>query len=952
MSMLRTTKHGIRSLVNTTHKRSLLRLLPNQHRCRLQLTAAVNQQCLHTTPTLRNEQLNPALIADSQFMVPELSFPPEEQALSTIPAPAEISLGDYVEVFSNHQYSGIVVGRKKMAGRLQKLSVLLRNGKIVDLRSDGVAFTIPGFVESSDVLPHVRKPAVVDRTADSLEAALPPDYARAVTGYQRTIRQLKAMSHRHLDNVYHHFLKDVSKDQERVVSLKDMARFAFSQDQPTHAQLHATFLHIVSDNVHFIPTPHVRRSGQWTLRAQDKAEHIEQLIGWIRMRNEAYTGFLERTKQLISFVHQNANPDGTLPQKDCKRVAASDYAGSFTDTDKMFVNFVVDWIKSPKIILASPHEIFVPTILKSLKCYDTILVDRSLAVRFLKDIGMLKPWDNVGLLEDAGLMEDYVWSKKSKQTEQKMARYTDAFLNNRADDMSAMGFAVTDSCDSIRHDFGDLPVYTIDDPSAKEIDDGISIEHTRTADGHQTWLHVHIADPTAYISPHNEIAQLMKERVQTLYLPEKHFPMLPEELSSKKFSLGISAHAAPNRNGSQYAMSFSTRVDSNGDLVDWKVRPSVVKNVVKLHYDNVDLLLNPLSLLSSSPENDPLNGLDLDKNLTTLSLDKAKIKSQDQSKTNRLESIPESAKQDIIDLFHLTNKHSLMRKRNGSLVFNKPSPQISITPSPLPLPVTHFTNPDYGTVLPDIQLKLDRSSLSPARMLVAEAMIMAGRTVSQYGRAHGLPLPFRTQQWDPNPSTSDLAIRNELLEVSRNTTNGSIPMHTLISALGIIPPSTITTTPGLPHVGMGILDGYCRATSPLRRYLDMVVHWQLKAHVLGESKVPFGLGQLNTMLPPIEMREKQLAILQQRSTQTWVIELLKRLEYEGSRTWNYMVQFGNMTTFSELGSAMEVANGTVMELGIQGRLVKLDRTVHPGEVVKVKIVSMDSRLGRVNLMLV
>ncbi|KAI9016379.1 hypothetical protein CLU79DRAFT_706683 [Phycomyces nitens] len=844
----------------------------------------------------------------------------------------QINLGDYVEVFSNHQYSGLVVGRKKMAGRLQRLSVLLRNGKIVELRSDEVAFTIPGFSETSDVLPHIRKPVTIDPTADYLEEVLPPDYARAITGYQRTIRQLKAMSHRHLDNMYRHLIQGVPAGEERTVSLEDMARFAFSTQNPTHVQLHATFLHIVSDNVHFVPTPQVRYSGQWILRAQDKADHIGQLIGWIRMRNEAYTGFLERTKALISFVHQNANTDGTLPTDALKEALV--YSKAFTETDKMFINFVADWIKSPKIILASPHEVFVPTILKSLKCYDTILVDRSLAITFLKDVGMLKPWDNVSLLGNTGLMEDYAWSEKASQTKQKMAQYTDAFLNNRADDMSAMGFAVTDSCDSIRHDFGNLPVYTIDDPSAKEIDDGISIEHV----GDKTWLHVHIADPTAYIAPHTEIAQLVKDRVQTLYLPEQHFPMLPEELSSKKFSLGISAHSAPNRNGAQYAMSFSTRLDSNGDLVDWKVRPSVVKNVVKLHYDTVDVLLNPLSNIPA----DPL--IDLTKKFSTSDLYKVQ-----QQAGQDVNSVPESAKQDIIDLFHLTNKHASLRKRNGSLVFNKPSPQISLNPSPLDIPSIRFENSEYGTQLPDIQLSLDRSSLSPARQLVAEAMIMGGRTVSQYGRTHNISLPYRTQQWDPNQSESDLAIRNELVEDSKV---GIVPMRTLINAMGIMPPSTITTTAGLPHVGMGILDGYCRATSPLRRYLDMVVHWQLKSHALGESQAPFSLSGLDLMLPSIEMKEKQMALLQQRSIQTWVIELLKRLESEGSRTWNYMVQLGNMTVFSDLGSVMEVANGTVMELGIQGRLVKLDRTLQPGEMVKVKIDSMDSRLGRVNFTLV
>jgi exoribonuclease-2 len=40
------------------------------------------------------------------------------------------------------------------------------------------------------------------------------------------------------------------------------------------------------------------------------------------------------------------------------------------------------------------------------------------------------------------------------------------------------------------------------------------------------------------------------------------------------------------------------------------------------------------------------------------------------------------------------------------------------------------------------------------------------------------------------------------------------------------------STPG-PHAGLG-LDQYVQATSPLRRYLDLVVHQQLRAFLRGE----------------------------------------------------------------------------------------------------------------------
>lgn len=39
--------------------------------------------------------------------------------------------------------------------------------------------------------------------------------------------------------------------------------------------------------------------------------------------------------------------------------------------------------------------------------------------------------------------------------------------------------------------------------------------------------------------------------------------------------------------------------------------------------------------------------------------------------------------------------------------------------------------------------------------------------------------------------------------------------------------SVCTTSGPLPHAGLG-LPGYVQATSPIRRYTDLLAHWQLK----------------------------------------------------------------------------------------------------------------------------
>ncbi|CEP19730.1 hypothetical protein [Parasitella parasitica] len=843
----------------------------------------------------------------------------------------KINLGDYVEAFRNGQYSGMVVGQKGTSGGLQQLTLLLRNGKTTTIRSDNVAFCLKGFADSQQESQTLAEPINWrDVDADGLLQNIPPAYSRAVQHYQRTLSMTKGISHQGLTQIYQQF---ATKDAQTEASLDELASVAFKSDKPTVLQRHATFLHLVSDNVHFIPARDVRGSDSWTIRSEIECERLTRIIESIRRRDASYTGFLSRMKSLVVFYQTHADPVlGTFSQTALE--LAPSVTNTLTKSDKEYVNFIVDWIRSPKVVVDSPYEVFVPNMLKALKCYDQLFYDRWLAIRFLREIGMFKPWDNVGLLEDAKIAEEFVWSKESQESDRKMEAYTAAFLSGQHTE-SDDGFA------SIRHDFGDLAVYTIDDPSAKEIDDGVSIEHIPGDDS--AWLHVHIADPTTYIDPANELAQLMQQKAQTLYLPERHFPMLSEELSSKKFSLGSTAHK--NKSGSQYALTFSTRIDTKGNLVDCKVRPSLVKNVVKVFYDDLDAILKPVATVSY----DPL--VDLSKSFSHPSNDAFALK--DSRNQESKSTVPESAKKDLFDIFQMAQRHSMYRVTNGAINFTRPSPVIEILPEPLDLPQNHFTAPSYASHLPAVRVTLDKSAFSPARKMVAETMIMGGRVASQFAHAHNIPLPFRAQVWNPAASSTQCRLREELL-ASRDPISGMIGTQEMTKYVSLLPPTIVTTQSKMPHVVMGINDGYTRATSPLRRYMDMVVHWQLKSHLMGQA-LPFSKDNLQALASRIMNREKQLSLLQQRGIQFWVISLLDRMRVDGftdRMEWNCIVNVPSRVALTELGGTMDVASGTLLELGVRGRIEKLDRNLEVGEVVKVRISSLEPISGRINLELI
>ncbi|KAI9470561.1 MAG: hypothetical protein EXX96DRAFT_530890 [Benjaminiella poitrasii] len=840
-----------------------------------------------------------------------------------------IAIGDYVEAFRNGQYSGMVVGQKKTSGELQQLTILLRNGKTFDVKSDSVAFCVKGFASTEQTLRILNEPIDLDNVdANGLLQYIPASCNRAVQHYQRTISMDKGLALRELEQLYTQF---TGRSQ---VSLDELAAYAFKTKKPSPLQRHVTFLHLVSDNTRFIPASDVRGSDMWTLRSQEECERINRVIHSIRTRDQHYTGFLSRMRSLITFYNAHADPVlGTFSQTALEMAPA--VTAQVTSTDKVYINFIVDWIRSPNVIVDSPYEVFVPSILKALRCYDDLFFDRPLAIRFLREIGMFKPWDHVGLLENASVTRNFFWSKEAQESDGKMEKFKTAFLSSNSND---------DKYASIRRDFGNLPVYTIDDPSAKEIDDGVSIERI-PGDPHSVWMHVHIADPTTFISPTHELAQLMSQKAQTLYLPERHFPMLPEELSSKKFSLGSTAFK--NKDGSQYAMTFSSRINENGDLLDCKVQPSLVKNVIKVYYDDLDRLLEPIA--EAMPK-DPL--VDLNKTFSHPSSNAFAM--NDSRKQQRPSTISEHARDDLVSMYQWANKHTQLRVRKGAILFSKPSPVIETLPEVLELPSTQFSTPQYVSHLPAIRVRLDKSIYSPARQMVAETMIMGGRIVSRFAAETNVPLPFRTQNWNPKATTADLGLRKDLL-ACREPTRGMVQLKDMVQYMSILPPTTVTTKPGLPHVVMGIEDGYTRATSPLRRYLDMVVHWQLKTRLLGQSKLPFSARHLQALAADIMSQEKQLSLLQQKSIRFWVIQLLERLKSNGftdAMEWNCIVNMPSRVAMTELGGAMDVATGTLLELGIPGRIEKLRRNVQVGEVVKVRISSLEPLLGRINLELI
>ncbi|KAG2189499.1 hypothetical protein INT44_004641 [Umbelopsis vinacea] len=823
---------------------------------------------------------------------PELEFASEELKLLSGGPLAKIGLGDWAEAHRNGKtYSGIVVSQRPIKGGLQMIELMTRSSRVFEFSSDNIPFSLPNFLQ----LPHIQRlmKTKTDFLRDGARIDDPPmaDFRRIAKQFEDRIKFQQATRLAQFGELHQHFIDTESANNELTAQLDDMAKFVFNTERPTDEQLYATHMYVTQDYVHFTATPNVRGSGSFILRKPDEAKNLEWIISSIRSLDDNYKGFLDRCRNAVHFStqHRDSVTGIVLVGNDKQQFP------TFSANDKKYIDFIVEWVTNQKFALLTPHEIFAPAILKALKCYEKVHIEKDVAAQFLRDIGMWQPWDNMTLLEEAPISVEHFWSAKAQENEKIMSRGEKAIEKHILGSTQSSTGSLdphkpypNDICDGIRHDFGSLTVYTIDDPSAKEIDDGISVE--KFSD--HTWVHIHVADPSAYIHPTQELANVMAARVQTLYLPERHFPLLPEGLSSQKFSLVSSSSDA-----GQYTMSFSAKIDNEGNVIDSKIRPGWVRRICKLSYDQVDSILE-----GSTPSNDK----------TALST-----------------------------LVSISQQHLKQRIAHGAVNFDRPEPSVHLLPYPLDLPSLKFSAPDFQQHAPDINFSVRMGGQSPSRALVTEFMIMAGRIASSTCEERGIPMVYRAQA-PPNPellSTDEQDLIDSVLS-QRDPSTGSIQLKEAFRILRFMSPGTVTTQPGCAHWMMGISGGYAKVTSPLRRYLDMVAHWQLKASMLN-SPLPFSEDFLKTMGVRVDMREKQLNRLGAKATDWWIAESLRRRQAQGSlatETWDCIIS----NEAQNMSGRILPASAFIPSLGTNGKMdPSVERSFELGESLKVRVKEID-----------
>ena len=169
---------------------------------------------------------------------------------------------------------------------------------------------------------------------------------------------------------------------------------------------------------------------------------------------------------------------------------------------------------------------------------------------------------------------------------------------------------------------------------------------------------------------------------------------------------------------------------------------------------------------------------------------------------NELIELAPPQERDLLTMHTLLESRHHWRRQRGALQLEDPEGRIRCRPD--------------GAAGPTAELEVVEPS--PARRMVAEAMVLAGALVAERGGREGLALPFRCQAACELPSASEL-----------DALPPGVVRHAAIKrCLG----RGLVGTKAAPHFSLG-LAAYVQATSPIRRYADLVVQRQLQAHQEG-----------------------------------------------------------------------------------------------------------------------
>lgn len=331
-----------------------------------------------------------------------------------------------------------------------------------------------------------------------------------------------------------------------------------------------------------------------------------------------------------------------------------------------------------------------------------------------------------------------------------------------------------------REDYRDTLVITIDPDDARDFDDAIRVEKIR-----EGWkLAVHIADVSHYVRPATPLDSEAYKRGNSVYLPDRVIPMLPEALSNGLCSL------RPDED--RLAFSAFLEITPDGKIRRSRFAKCIIRSGRRLTYkeafarlqarpaDEVDRMLHDAWSMASA-----LRKRRFDEGSLDLDFPEVKVWLDERGEPVRLERIENDISHQLIEECMLAANESVARL-------------FRMTPA---------------AAIHRVHEKPDEAKLNEYR----ERVQMHGHKVGNLAVRKELTRFLRMLRGKPE----EYALKTALLKSLKRATYSPEPAG---------------------HYGLAKSD-YTHFTSPIRRYADLVIH-RVLSDICGYTKpagrVPFG----------------------------------------------------------------------------------------------------------------
>ncbi|MEN6428407.1 MAG: ribonuclease R [Phycisphaerales bacterium] len=371
-----------------------------------------------------------------------------------------------------------------------------------------------------------------------------------------------------------------------------------------------------------------------------------------------------------------------------------------------------------------------------------------------------------------------------------------------------------------REDITDKVVVTIDPPDAKDFDDAISLE----ADSQGHWvLGVHIADVSHFIPEGSPLDEEARERGNSIYLPGKTIPMLPEVLSN-----GICSLQPDQR---RFTKSVYITYDEKGNILSRRYANTVIRSTARLTYLEADGILKGHT---------------------------------------------KGAKRQVIELLRnmdaLSRRIEARRTGHGMIHLDLPEPELIFDDAGRVVDAEPKENSYPHTIIEMFMVEandavasiLDRQNVPFMRRIHPEPDILSMKNMARLLRVMGIPIT----------KSPDRQAIQAVLEYVKDSERALAVNLVVLRSLerAVYAPTSIG------HYALASTH-YCHFTSPIRRYADLLVHRLLQYYLEGRidaAKQEAAGEDLNAVGQHITFTEERADDAERELTSVLILQMLSK----------------------------------------------------------------------------